>query len=870
MSTSNVYGTSGRRRATTNEQVVVLAGIQGPAGASFGFEWKGEWDPSAQYKVDDAVRYGGLPYIATADSLNDAPPGSSWELIVSPPTAENVPYDPTDSSLASTDVDAALDELDGKIVDHLASDGGASDHPLFKRRHGFSRGPGSEPLAVLSYDATNRTVFITPSASTFTFWIDGTRFVKTLGETIQHPATTGKHFIYYDDTGTLRTSTTQWSIVDRTVTPVALVYYSVADSKGILFNELHGDERNLDLHKNLHLTQGTKLISGGNISGYTLNTDTDAAVRFGIAAGAVADEDLVTNLSSQADPPAGGYTILYRSGASGEWRISEGNGYPFGFGGTYPQYNNPAGPWTLVELNGGGLGKWVNYYLVAVPAVDAKYQYILIPGQAVYGSLAAASGETLASLSLGDLPFEEVAPIYKITYHALQTYGNTANVEIVAVTAILTGGAQVINSTSSPAVHNSLSGRSATDAHPASAITNTPAGNISATDVQAALNELDTEKSAVGHGHAATEITNTPAGSISAATVQAALNELDTEKLALAGGTMTGQLIVPDGTAAAPGIRLTSEANGFFRGASGTSIGVAIGGVAAARLGNTLTFETVSGALVLYDTTLGRTANGSLYFGATVESMISARRSYTDANNYETFRFGWSGGIGYMGGYNVSAGAVANGSRVILHGAGNTQGLELRPRADLTTGSWSFKTAGLFPLIDAESVIGDTSLRPKQIVVGGANATTPILIKLGATPTAAAINVTNSSDASLLKIDTVGRPTGTGMSGIIRAGCNIPSPAASKNWNVYVAPFAMTVSAIKVIRTGGTSIAVNVGKNGTSTKLLSSDASPGTTWGTASGLQNATLAAGDYLLVMIGAVSGTVDEVAVQIEGYPS
>jgi hypothetical protein len=36
----------------------------------------------------------------------------------------------------------------------------------------------------------------------------------------------------------------------------------------------------------------------------------------------------------------------------------------------------------------------------------------------------------------------------------------------------------------------------------ASAVTNTPAGNISATDVQAALNELDTEKSATSHTHA--------------------------------------------------------------------------------------------------------------------------------------------------------------------------------------------------------------------------------------------------------------------------------------------------------------------------------------------------------------------------------
>jgi hypothetical protein len=64
----------------------------------------------------------------------------------------------------------------------------------------------------------------------------------------------------------------------------------------------------------------------------------------------------------------------------------------------------------------------------------------------------------------------------------------------------------------------------------AAQVTNTPAGNIAATTVQAAINELDTEKAATGHVHAASAITNTPAGGIAATNVQTALNELDTEK----------------------------------------------------------------------------------------------------------------------------------------------------------------------------------------------------------------------------------------------------------------------------------------------------------------------------------------------------
>ena len=83
----------------------------------------------------------------------------------------------------------------------------------------------------------------------------------------------------------------------------------------------------------------------------------------------------------------------------------------------------------------------------------------------------------------------------------------------------------------------------------AAAITSTPAGNIAATTVQAALNELDAEKTqittlaAVG---GAALVGNTASGTIAATTVQAALNELDTEKAALAGAAFTGAVSVPD------------------------------------------------------------------------------------------------------------------------------------------------------------------------------------------------------------------------------------------------------------------------------------------------------------------------------------
>jgi hypothetical protein len=81
-----------------------------------------------------------------------------------------------------------------------------------------------------------------------------------------------------------------------------------------------------------------------------------------------------------------------------------------------------------------------------------------------------------------------------------------------------------------------------TDAHAGSAITNTPSGNLAATTVQAALNELQSDidsralsSDLTNHindttdAHAASAITNTPSGNLAATTVQAALNELQSD-----------------------------------------------------------------------------------------------------------------------------------------------------------------------------------------------------------------------------------------------------------------------------------------------------------------------------------------------------
>ena len=99
----------------------------------------------------------------------------------------------------------------------------------------------------------------------------------------------------------------------------------------------------------------------------------------------------------------------------------------------------------------------------------------------------------------------------------------------------------------------------------AAAISNTPAGSIAATTVQAALNELDAEKIARTDVYAA-GIPNTPAGSITATTVQAAINELDSEKVA-----KTAVIAIANGGTGATTANAAADAIGAFR--RGTLLG---------------------------------------------------------------------------------------------------------------------------------------------------------------------------------------------------------------------------------------------------------------------------------------------------------
>lgn len=136
----------------------------------------------------------------------------------------------------------------------------------------------------------------------------------------------------------------------------------------------------------------------------------------------------------------------------------------------------------------------------------------------------------------------------------------------------------------------------ATDAHAGTAITNTPAGAVAATTVQAAINELDTEKAAASHVHSGADITS---GTVVDARIDAAIARDSEVTAAVAAeasardtaiGVETSARVAADAaheadTTAVHGIADTST---LYR-SGGTDVAVADGGTGSSTAANART-----------------------------------------------------------------------------------------------------------------------------------------------------------------------------------------------------------------------------------------------------------------------------------------
>lgn len=349
--------------------------------------------------------------------------------------------------------------------------------------------------ASLSYDESTRKITLTPVLSSFSFWINGTRFIKPSTEvSISHPNSTGQYFFTYNASGQIEVSSSPWNLLDFTRIPICSVYFNQFLNQGFANFGLHRAHRNVYAHKQSHFSMGTFVknpSSNFSLSGYVVQGSTASDVTFSVSSGTVMDEDIEWTISTLID--GGPYTALYRVGAT-EWRWTEGLIVPY-------LYNSGTNRIQVNSLSGGIFAlsdlqndDYVNYYIFATTALDTAKQIFLVPGQSSYTTKTAADAESVTNLNFASsVPLEEFAPLWKVTFR-LDPAGSAAGRGSIYSVSKLLGTKAAITLSGAGTAHNSLSGRSDADSHPASAIAVTPSGDIVATNAQGAFEFLDTSK----------------------------------------------------------------------------------------------------------------------------------------------------------------------------------------------------------------------------------------------------------------------------------------------------------------------------------------------------------------------------------------
>jgi hypothetical protein len=358
-----------------------------------------------------------------------------------------------DIQLAISNVTNLQDELDSR-----------------RGRHGFD----DQDDIIITYSAATRILTVTPSGANFVYYIGADSSKHTIGSaltTTAHADTTGSYFVTIDNSETLTVSTTPFDLLDKAVTPVAYVYYNSTDVDAVTLFEGHHACRNIFTHNYLHHVIGTwkKGIADFAIFGYTLDDGSTAGAQtFGITNGILLDEDIEWAIAQLADD--GPYTLSRRDGTD-DWTWAEGETYPYYIDTDIIQWNEDSTGYTLSDVTD---QYYVNYYVLALTAIETNNRIMVLAGQAQHATLSDAQSETVQDLSYTNIPFAEVAALYKVIYQR-DDAGSTlpGNVILKGVEQLSPFGSGTVGSGGGGGgVHNALSGRSEADAHPTSAITN--------------------------------------------------------------------------------------------------------------------------------------------------------------------------------------------------------------------------------------------------------------------------------------------------------------------------------------------------------------------------------------------------------------
>lgn len=403
-------------------------------------------------------------------------------------TAAVIPFTPA-GTISATTVQAAIEEVASVggggggpiddtpvngVVDHAISSNWAYDHlavthspaesisPLY---HGFVNRTDS----TLAFDNSSHIITL-GVATTAKVYLAGVPYtISSPGLTLDLDTKTlanGLWFVWIEISGgvpVLNAAQATWSILNTAIIPCATVYWNGA--AGAVCDERHGANRNLALHAYLHLTVGARVQNDGSFAQTRPSTTNDSTLQ--LVGGSLWDED-IENVITTAQ---GKLCRNWYETASGVWTFADGtdNGgydrpYLWNSGTSRVQFPESDNAYALAD------GSNANYIPVWVYASNdiSRPIYIVTPSlTAGYTTIANARSATAPVVTFA----AEVKLLYRWIYRGDGEYQEAADYRTSS--SLPSGGV------ASPV---------------AAAVSFSPSGNIVATNVQAAIEELDTHE----------------------------------------------------------------------------------------------------------------------------------------------------------------------------------------------------------------------------------------------------------------------------------------------------------------------------------------------------------------------------------------
>jgi len=246
-------------------------------------------------------------------------------------------------------------------------------------------------LTVVTYNTVNRTV--TLNGTVQAFFRGKVVSVLTNGwVSIAHTDVNGNWFLYYNGTQFIW-SQTIWTF---DMLMIAFVNYGVTDKFAL--REPHGLMPHL-VHKALHEKFGTNLKSGGDLSGFVLNSNVAENKRPIISSCIIEDEDISSELPILN---SGLYTQLNLSGANGDIVFTKDAIDIVPLLANRPYFNEfTGGSWVQTQMTN---NNYQALWLLAIPVTSdtesQKYRFVWIQGQSQSPTLAIIQGLIPANLNL--------------------------------------------------------------------------------------------------------------------------------------------------------------------------------------------------------------------------------------------------------------------------------------------------------------------------------------------------------------------------------------------------------------------------------------------------------------------------------------